>query len=119
MSIAGKWGYSHDEETYFGTFDTKKEAIRAGRQEGRPLWVGQYIDPISPEKYIDGKDLIEQVLCQNDYCGEWAEGALDCTGTQLAELTMKMRSVFGDWLDKHDLRPRFGLVDNAKRILAR
>lgn len=115
MSCAGKWGWSINREIFNGCFETKDEAI-SDAEDRRPLFVGQYQEPISPETFIDGEDLIDKVLCQDNYCGDWAEDCLDCSKEQLQELTEIVRRVFGEWIDKHGLRPTFGLVENAEEI---
>lgn len=116
MSHAGKWGYSSDEELYHGIFDTRDEAIiEAG--ETRPAWVGRYRDPIAAEKCVDGEDLIEKVLCQDDYAGEWAEGELDCNREQINDLTEAIAKTFGEWIDRHGLRPSFGIIEHAEKIV--
>ena len=117
MSMKGKWGYSTNEEWYTGSFDTREDAIAEGREYGSSrFWVGQFVDPPTPESYIDAEDIIEKVLCQDEYCLECADGCLSCTREQQDELTTAIRKTFGEWLDKHDLRPTFGLVENAEEI---
>jgi hypothetical protein len=120
MKVTGKWGYSTNEEWYTGFFDSREEAIAEARSAGEDgrLWVGQFRDPMAPEDCIDAEDLIERVLCQDDYCGDWAEGALDCTPEQERELTAAIRRVFGEWMDRHGLRPQFGVVGNAEEVKA-
>jgi hypothetical protein len=113
MSLKGKWGYSTDGESYSGVFDTKQEAT--DELNGEAGWIGQYRDPISPEMCVDGHNLIEQVLCHDDYDNEWMNG-LKYAPKQLEELTQAVRSTFGSWLDKYKLRPTFGLIENAERI---
>lgn len=51
MGIAGKYGYSYNEEIYQGAFDTKEDAVAAA-DGSRHFWVGQYREPISPESCI-------------------------------------------------------------------
>lgn len=117
MSIEGKWGYSRDEETYTGAFDTRQEAIDEGLEYSENgVYVGQYQAPSSPEEYIDAEDLFEKVCCQDEYCGDWAEGTLDCTREQQDELTEAIRRVFGEWIDRHGLRPTFGLVYDSQFV---
>jgi len=114
-SVAGKWGYSYDGENYCGFFDTREEAIAEGGFDGRTIWVGQFRAP-ECEEYLDAEDLLDKVLCQDDYCGDWEGDAISPTKEQKAELTTEIRALFGRWLDRHDLRPKFGLVDNAEKI---
>jgi len=119
MSIIGKWGYSTNEETYSGFFDSREEAIAAVQSvydgDDRLVWVGQFREPIC-EQAIHGRDLIEQVVCQDEYCGDWADDAISATNEEIDELTQAIRKVFGEWMDKYGLRPSFGVVDIAEKI---
>lgn len=115
MSISGKWGYRVGEH-YEGSYDTADEAAKAtGVKVGVAVTVGQYRDPIPPEQCLAAGDIFERVLCQDDY--EWAEYALECSSEQTCELEASLRKVFGCWLDKHGLRPDFGLVDKPQQIM--
>lgn len=117
MGHAGKWGYTRDGENYYGDYDTPEEAAEGGAtEEGETVTVGIFRDPIAPEQCIDGEHLIEQVLCQDDYCNDWADCTLDCTKQQLDELTKEIQGVFGKWIDRHGLRPAFGLVEETREI---
>lgn len=110
MSIAGKWGTSSDNELYDGEYDTKEEAMAAAK-EYEQGFIAQYRDPFTPESCIDADDIIDQCVNQDDYCGEWAEGWPDSSKEQEDELTAAIRKAFAEWLDKHSLRPRWGIVD--------
>lgn len=116
MSIEGRWGYTHDEETYHGSYATPEEAAR---ESGRVVaTVGQYEAPTPPEAYIDASLLVDHVLCQDDYCGDWADGCLDASPAEMAELTDAVRSAFRAWIDKNGLEPQFGTVrlDSVRKI---
>lgn len=115
MSAEGRWGHSRDGELYTGFFDTREEALAEARANDSEF-IGQYRDPISPEACIEADLLTEHVLCQDDYCGEWAEGVLDFTKEQEAELTAAIRRVFGEWIDRHGLRPGFGIVEKPETV---
>lgn len=111
MSMAGKWGYTDGGESYFGTFGTPEEAaIESGLDH---VQVGQFREPVMPESVIDADDLIEQIICQDDYNNDWGEDWPDDTEKQRDELTAAVRKVFGEWLDKHGLRPKWGMVDET------
>ena len=113
-SISGKWGYTRDEEFYTGAYDTPQDAIKAsGAEEGETVIIGQYRAPVPPEEFIHAEDMIEHVLVQDEYSGEWADGCISYSEDQERELTEALRKVFATWLDRHDLRPKFGIVDEA------
>lgn len=116
----GKHGYSYsfDQEQYFGGFQTPEQASEAAFDE-QPLrtavWVGENYQPHA-EGYVDADLIIEHITCQDEYCIDAADGWPDATKEQYEELTESLRKVVGDWLDKHNLRERFFLVTNVKRI---
>jgi len=115
--IAGKWGYTHDGERYHGHYGTAEEAAEAGAlEQNECLTVGQYRAP-EVLGYIDGQDLIEQILNSEDYSLDCADGSFDCTREQEAELTEAIREAFAKWLDRHDLWPKFGLVEETREIV--
>lgn len=115
MSIAGKWGYSHNEGIYHGSFGSREEAI-INSGDVRPVWVGQYREPITPESCVDGQDLIDNVLCQDDYDGDVGDGSIAASKSEVECLTAMLRGVFAAWLDLYGLRPTFGIIENAEKI---
>lgn len=117
MDITGKWGWTRDEESYYGFFNTPEEAAADGLpKEGGTITVGQYRDPTAPEDYVDAELIIEHVTCQDEYCIECAEDALQCTKEQEDELTASLRTTFAAWLDKHKLRPSFGIIEKTQEV---
>lgn len=113
MRIAGKWGISDTGERYEGMYDTRDEA-KAAAKHGQ--YIGQYREPVLPEECWSAEDWIDHVLCQDDYCHDCAEGCLDATEEQRCELELYVRAVLGAWLDKHGLRPEFGLVEDSEVV---
>lgn len=114
--VAGKWGVSRDEMSYHGAYDTEAEA-EAEAEEGD--YIGQYRAPSKPEAFITTDlidDLIESISEHEDYGGEWAENWYDGNREQQEELAAAFRNVFAAWLDRHDLRPKFGIVDTCRRV---
>lgn len=113
MAKSGKWAWSTDEESYYGDFDTAEAAALSSVADEGPgtVWVGQFIDPPAPESCISGEDVIEQILCQDEYHGDWTAGTFDCSRETLDELTDELRKVFRAWVEKHGLEPNFVLVD--------
>lgn len=105
----GTWGYSFNEEIYYGYYVTAEDAI--AELHGGRGWVGQFIAPSEPEGYIDGEDVIEHILCQDEYSGDYAEDAFDCSREVLDDLTLMLQQTFRDWMEKHGVEPGFLLVD--------
>ena len=115
--IHGKWGYSTDGKTYFGSYDFAEEAEVAGRQdEGweTQLWVGQFTSPRPPEDFIDIDHFLEGPDGNEDYSGDYVDWPPSITNEQREELKSALAKVYGDWLDKHDKRPDWGLVTTVK-----
>jgi hypothetical protein len=111
---AGTWGTSYDGEYYSGRSASRGEAIAA---DPAARFVGQYEAP-QLESYLSAELLIDNVLCQDDYCGDWADGSLAATKEQLAELTDAVRLLFRDWVERHGLMPQFGIVRMPEEIAA-
>lgn len=111
MPATEKWSISTNGENYSGQYDTKEEAIAEGQAMGYDsFYVGQCCSPISPEAAWCGEDWIDHVLCQDDYSGEWADGSLNATNEELAELEGEVRPILAAWLERHGLRPTFWLI---------
>lgn len=110
-SLAGKWGYSRDEEHYHGDFDTKEEAIaEALALEEESFVVGQYRDP---NLEVDADRVIDQIVEEAyDAGGDCVEGWLSrIPQKQMDELSKKLSTVFQNWMVRHKYQPSFGLVD--------
>jgi len=110
----GQWAISEDGERFDGSYATREEAIAEAEEYAR--YVGQKESPAPPETFIDADLVIEHVLCQDEYCHDFAEDTLSATKAQLDELTGDLRAVFGAWIDKHGLRPTFFLIRNPEEI---
>ncbi len=108
--IAGKWGVSRDEELYRGDYLTRADAIAACDPNGS-TWVGQFQEPPDPAGYIDHDLILEHILCQDEYSMEAAEGALEATKEELADLTQTMQAAFRDWMTRNSITPGFYMVD--------
>ena len=114
MSLAGKWGYSTNEESYFGSFDTKEEAIaeaEACEDVDTDYWVGQFKDPIIQ---VCASQVIDQISEQvGDECGEFAEDWPGRIPTDAEnELANELTEVLLKWMKKYKLMPTFATVDS-------
>lgn len=112
---AGQFGYSFDDETYEGAFDTREEAVdeaeaSADEYDVSTFRVGEYRDPDSPESFIDGEWVIDRILSCNDYDSEHAEDTFNCPQEVRDDLTAMLRAAFVAWMEKHDQRPKFFIV---------
>ena len=108
-----KYSYSHDEEHYHGEFDSPEEALAESGEDA--AFVGENRPPTPPEDFWRAEDWLEHVSVQDDYSVYAADGWDESTRKQRAELEGEVRKVLAAWLDRHDLRPKFWLVDNVKR----
>lgn len=103
------FSYSFNEEDFHGDFNTREEAAKEAFAEDPEInvcWTGENVTPI-PENFINAQVLIENIQCQDEFSGEWAENWPDETKEQLEELEKEIQKVFAAWLDKHSLRPAF------------
>lgn len=110
-----KWGHSRDGELYYGNYDTKEEAIEAGRNEESSR-VGQYRAPVMPWDCLDAGTLFDHVLCQDDYQGEWAEDAFECTREQEKDLEQRIAIIVKAWCEENGFVPNFGIVEYFEDI---
>lgn len=108
---------SFDEEYYSGEFETIEHALQEGYSRGDVFWVGELVPPTQPEDWWDAADWLEHVSCQDEYCCEWSEDWEGSTKEQREELESLVRKVMSDWLDRHDLRPKFFNVENAVKYV--
>ena len=115
-TMEGKWGYTHNGENYYGTFDTPEDAAaEADAEEGATVEVGRFRAP-EVLAFVDAESVIERILCQDEYSGDWADNAIPYTNEQCDELTTMLQDAVRNWLDKHDLWPKFGLVEETRKI---
>jgi hypothetical protein len=114
--MSDKYSYSATEDNYTGEFDSREEALEEAKAEypdARFFWTGRNV-PVDPLRYVHADWLIEHIINYEDFCIEQAEGWPDCTDEQKSELTAALKQVFSDWMDKHNLRPTFWLVEDVR-----
>lgn len=114
--MSGKFSVSWDGERYHGDYGSIEEAMSEGTNSGRAFWIGECEPPTQPEDLWDADEWLEYVSCQDEYCNEWAEDWDQSTKEHRAELEAMVRPVLAAWLDKHDLRPKFYNIVNAKKF---
>lgn len=113
-----QYSYSTNEERYHGDFPTPEAAADEGfaeNEEADVIFVGENRIPM-PEDCIDGNDVIESVQNHEDFLTEFAEDWHGVSKERREELTNAIRKTFGEWIDKHGLRPTFFTVDNVKEF---
>jgi hypothetical protein len=119
--MTDRFAISSNEEIYYGSYGTIEEAIddAVNSHEYTVFWVGRCVPATQPEEWWNAEDWLEHVSCQDDYSSEWAEDWDDSTKEQRAELEGAVRKVMADWLDKHNLRPKFyNIVEAVKYIVS-
>lgn len=111
-SIAGKWGYSHDNESYSNGYATRDEAIAAAELEepGEPYWIGQYRDPSPPEECVDAERMLETLFELDDYSCEWCQDILFPRPADLQTLNEALRSVFVEWWQRVNGNQEWGII---------
>jgi hypothetical protein len=107
-----KYAISYADELYSGDYDTIEEAAHEV-EPGRAVWIGEKRAPVQPETLWDVEDWLERVSDDDDYFGEWAEDWDASTRKQVDELEAEVRAVMAAWLDRHNLRPKFFVAENA------
>ena len=120
--MTGKWCYSHDEEHFYGDFDTKEEAIEeaiyALDETGADfamIWVGEEAD-ISI--HLCAHVVLDQ-LAEDAYeeAGEHAEKFLQHVEKEHEEeLEKELNQVIKTWMKKHKYEPTFYTVKNVEEI---
>lgn len=110
------YSYSINEENYDGQYDTPEEAAQACFHEypdREACWVGEAVRP-QPEHLITASDVIEHILNFEDQFGwegaDWPEASKQ----ELADLDARLTKVMEEWMDAHDLRPKFWNIENAR-----
>lgn len=113
--LSGKWGYSLNQESYYGNFDTKEEAIaecEAGEDPDRDYWVAQFKDV---KIQVCADHVIEQVSeAVYEEAGEFAEdwpGKI--TPEAKKDLEEVLTAVYQIWLAKNALIPNFAVVEES------
>jgi urocanate hydratase len=124
MSRNNKWTYELYSEEYWTSgedFDTKEEAIEAGKEaaldeeEISSFYVGQikdFIPKINTWRITD--DLMEDAAEQ---CGKASDSFLDgITEEQRQRLSELLDEALSKWLDETNNHPDFYGIDNVKVI---
>jgi hypothetical protein len=120
-----KWTYElFNEEVWTSgeNFDTKEEAIEAGREAIKDdkleidfFWIGQivdYIPTINEYRIID--DLVEDAAEQ---CGEVSDSFLDgMTEEQIKQLGLLLNETLNKWLEETKNQPNFYRIVNVESI---
>lgn len=114
------WLISENEEVWscHEEFDNKEDAIQYGLEEfaGDPFYVGRKGDIPKPEEYWNADDWLEYASGQEEFDLEVADGWDNSTAAHHAELEALVRPILAKWLDRHNLRPRFCLIEAVEFI---
>jgi hypothetical protein len=115
-----EYAYSTNDEDFTGGFASPETALQEGFHENQDdpdtsITVGKCVPPPCAELlYADL--LLEHIVCQEEYQGEYAEGVFDGIPDDVKqELTDNLRLLFESWLTKHDLRPKFFVIEETER----
>ncbi|WP_153732727.1 hypothetical protein [Sporosarcina obsidiansis] len=118
-----QWIYNTNEEVWMncGSYDTKEEAIQAGKDEYEGNRYQFYVGQISNINLVPGVnvDYIIEDIAENVYSevGEAAECYLDDVRKEdSSELEDKLNKVLFEWMDKHDYMPKYFRVNNIECI---
>lgn len=112
--MADIFSYSSDEEHYDGEFESREAAVEAAKAEGlKRFWTGQNRPP-EVRGNISADWLLDQILMQEDFSIDAAEGWPGHTREQEDDLTERLRETFQAWMTKHNLTPTFWLVEDVQ-----
>lgn len=117
------WLYNTEETVWMncGAFETKEEAIEAGKDEHQGNWSQFYVGQVknmSISVGVDAENIIGDIA-ENVYSevGEAAEDYLSCVRKEdMSELEDLLNDVLHHWMDKHDYKPKYFRVDNVECI---
>lgn len=112
---------NYDSELFDSEDDAVAEAVMSWETENEELvdgkfWIGVADPPRQPETFWDSDLFFDRVSMQDEYTLECAEDWNKSTVRQRKELDNSIREVIANWLDKHDLRPKFFLVNEAREF---
>lgn len=118
-----QWIYNTNEEVWMncGSYDTKKEAIQAGKDEYEGNRYQFYVGQISNMNLVPSVDVDRVIddIAENVYweVGEAAEDYLnDVRKEDLSELEDKLNEVLLEWMKKHNYSPEYFRVANIECI---
>lgn len=114
----GRWHITQDEERYDSmSYEPEAEAIAeavATYDEGDAFYVGESRPPRQPETFFRAERWLDYVRDQDDYVNDWG-GDYDIPKPLLDDLEQQVQKLIGEWLDKHDQRPKFFLVESSRK----
>jgi len=113
----GKWCYSHDEEYFYGQFDTKEEAIAEGLDCNDSCQVALFKEA-KLEEYLFASDILERIREHDDFAHDAYDDMLNCTKDQHEELEKSLRNVFRVWFQKNLRTVRIMDVDTLEEVIS-
>lgn len=105
-----RWG-----EHYEGDFDSEEEAAKeaAAVFGDGSFYVGCKRKPRQPETFINADGMLDRLgEGDEDWSSDWCEWDYP-TREQIAELQTQFEATMASWLDRHNLRPRWFMVDHV------
>jgi len=114
---AKRYAYSTDQENYQGNYASELEAAGecfAAFEDYTRCLVGELVVP-KFERLFDAHAVIDEVINAEELSMPAFDDWPLATKEQLDELTADLRKVFSDWLDRHNLRDGFFLVENVSK----
>lgn len=117
------WLYNNEETVWMNcnSYDTKEEAIEAGKDEFEGNWDQFYVGQIRNMDIgvgVGAENIIENIA-EDVYneVGEAAEDYLnDVRKEDMSELEDLLNDVLHHWMDKHDYKPKYFRVANVECI---
>jgi len=119
MNTTLKYAYSWDDESYTGTFPSKEEAIAEAFGEWPErvnVFVGEVVYPSAPEIFIDADTIIDAIINQEEYSGEYTQDWPIVSKEQKQELTDSLQRIVSEWIAKHNLQPNWYTVPDSEEV---
>lgn len=108
------FGYSHDEETFYGKCESREAALAEGRKEygdERTIWTARHI-PLDITRFMPTGDSVIDAIQDNH-----EEGPLEIldtvTGQQRDSLTEALRDAFKAWAAQEEVFIAYWAADDV------
>lgn len=118
-----KYSYSTDGEQFYGSHDTKEEAIEEGSADsidGEDIYIGEAVEKTIGAYFTDSHvdSLLESIAeIAGEECGEATEGWLyKLPKEELNNLKGQIQAVLEEWATQSGYQPNFYHVENVEQV---
>ena len=97
-----QWWMTHNEEEYFNPCETREEALTMAREEGYPVIAECLKGDFNLT--VDADNVLQRLGEQNEENTNEDGDFIDCTRTQLDDLSAMLTETLRAWAVKHDIK---------------